>query len=423
MAVEQGNKLNSKKQGINPIRGMRSMNIGIVGFGKMGSAIFRLLADKPYNITVLAIDEAEAKNGETKWLKGLKRALRRGTITEDEFQRKIESLIFTHQVADLASAELIIEAIFEDYNKKVDILRKLESVVKKNTVLVTNTSSISIVRISKALKYKDRFCGLHFFHPVMLINLVEIIRSAGTPDKLVKLLIDFCKDIGRQAIVVNDPPGSTINLILLHYYLEALYLLEEGQALPSKIDSLAKKFFYVGPCESLDVIGIDFFLEALAGILDWFLDPQKEHSKTINDVREVYHMPDLPEQLISEGRLGKKVSKGIYIYEKDKPLDDALEFYYNDIRFGSSKDNQLRDELIENRLLYSVFNGCLYSLEKGLSTLKELDIGVKEVLLMKDGPFTMMQNIGRHNLKKNFDSLAQNVGKRFEHTSFDFLGD
>ena len=399
------------------------MNIGIIGFGKMGSAIFRLLADKPYNITVLAIDEAEARDGEAKWLKGLKRSLRRGTITEDEFQGRTESLKFTHQVEDLASTEIVIEAIFEDYNKKVAIIRKLESVVKKNTVLVTNTSSISIERISKALKYKDRFCGLHFFHPVMLINLVEIIRSPDTPDKLINLLIDFCKDIGRQAIVVRDPPGSTINLILLHYYLEALYLLEEGQALPSKIDALAKKFFYVGPCESLDVIGIDFFLEALAGILDWFLDPQKEHSKTITDVREVYHMPDLPDQLISAGRLGKKVSKGIYIYEKDKPFDDVLEFYINAARYRSSEDNQILDELIENRLLYSVFNGCLYAIEKGLSTLKEVDIGVKEALLMKDGPFTMMQRIGKHKLIEIFETLAQNVGKRFRQNSFDFLED
>jgi 3-hydroxyacyl-CoA dehydrogenase len=402
---------------------MKSMNIGIIGFGKMGSAIFRLLADKPYNITVLAIDEAEAVNGEAKWLKGLKRSLRRGKITEDEFQKKTASSKFTHRVEPLASAELVIEAIFEDYHKKVAVFRKLESLVNKNTALVTNTSSISIVRLSKALKYKDRFCGLHFIHPVMLINLVEIIRCSDTSDALVKFLIDFCKDIGKQAIVVNDPPGSVVNLILLHYYLEALYLLEEGQVLPSKIDTLAKKLFYIGPCESLDVIGIDFFIEALAGILEWFFNPRAELSMTESGVREAYHMPDLPDQLISEGRLGKKVSKGIYLYEKDKPVDDKIEFYINPVRYRQSKDNQKLDELIECRLLYSLFNGSLYCLHKGSSTLREVDIGIKEALLMKEGPFTMMQRIGKQKLMENFNFLAQNVGKRFKYNNFDFLED
>jgi 3-hydroxyacyl-CoA dehydrogenase len=233
--------------------------------------------------------------------------------------------------------------------------------------------------------------------------------------------LDLCKGVGKQAIVAYDSPGSMINLILGHYYVEALYILEEGKALPSKIDAFSKKYFYVGPCESLDVIGIDFFIEVLAGIMGLFSKSQAELSKTISDVREGYYMPYLFDKLISENRLGKKVSRGIYLYEKDQPVDDAPEFYVKPAHAPLHRDSEKLDELIEIRLLYSVFNGCLYCIKKAVSSLEEVDLGVKEILLMKDGPFAMMQRIGKHKLKENFDFLAQNVGQRFKYESFDFF--
>ena len=254
----------------------------------------------------------------------------------------------------------------------------------------------------------------------MLINLVEIIRCADTPDGLVKFLMHFCEGIGKQTITVYDSPGSTINLILVHYYVEALYLLEEGRALPSNIDALARKYFYIGPCESLDVIGIDFFVDAIKQIMDWFYDSSGQEDKTISDIREGYFVPYLFDRLISEKRLGKKVSKGIYLYNKDKPIDDLPEFYLNPAYGRPSGTHEKTEELIANRLLYSVFSGCLYCLEKGLSTLEEIDKGIKEVLLMKDGPITMMQQIGRAKLEENFDFLAYHASPRFQQNSLDF---
>jgi 3-hydroxyacyl-CoA dehydrogenase len=404
-------------------RGRRSMKIGIIGFGKMGLAIFSLLAGKTHEVTVLVKDKAKKKDGETKCLKLLKRSLRRKAITESEFQKKTESLKFTCKVEDLASAEVVIETICEDYQEKESILSRLESVVSRTAVLVTNTSSISIEQLAKVLTYKDRFCGLHFFHPLMFINLVEIIRYADTPDELLNFLLDFCEDMGKQAIVVYDSPGSMINLILAHYYIESLYILEEGIALPSKIDTLAKKFSYIGPCESLDVIGIDLFIEILTNIMGWPLNSHSQpYEKTI-DVGNGHHIPYLFHQLISRKRFGKNTSKGIYLYGRGRPIDDAPEFYAHPAHEPFSVDSNKLDKLIENRLLYSVFNGCIYSFQKGLSSLEEADFGVKEILVMKNGPFNMMTRIGKHQLKENFDFLAQNVGERFRQENFDFLED
>jgi 3-hydroxybutyryl-CoA dehydrogenase len=407
------------------------MNIGIIGYGRMGSSIFRLLAGKPHNITVLMRSEEKAKDREKKFFRGLERSLKRGAITEDEYVRKKESLKFTHRVEDLASADLVTETAVEDYQQKLNIFRKLESVINRKAVLVTNTSSISIEELAQELRYKERFCGLHFFYPVLLIDLVEIIRCADTPMELVSFLKDFCESIDKKPIVVHDAPGSVVNATLAYYYGEALYILEEGLALPSKVDELAKWIFYIGPCESMDVIGIDFFIEALERAatlgsfspIRWTGSSQMELSKTATGGREGFFVPYLFGKLISENRLGKKVSKGIYLYQREKAVDDEPEFYVNPNRSCSYENIDKDQELIAKRLLYSIFNGSLYSLKKGMSSIEELDFGVKEVLQMKEGPFTMMRAIGMEKLKEEFDFLTRTAGKRFRQTTFEFLNE
>lgn len=405
------------------------MNIGIIGYGKMGSGIFRLLSSKPHNITVVARSEEKANQYENRFFKALERSFKRGALAEEEFSRQKESLKFTHRMEDLASAELVTEAAVEDYQEKVEIFRKLESVVDKNTLLVTNTSSISIKNLAQALDHRHRFCGLHFFYPVMLVDLVEIIRSPDTPIDLVDFLKDFCQRIGKKPIVVYDAPGSVINAILAYCYAEALYILEEGLALPSKVDELAKRSFYIGPCESMDVIGIDFFIGALENAatpgsispIRWTEHPQTELSSAVTGGREGFFVPHLFRKLISENRLGKKVSKGIYVYERDKPVDDRPEFYVDPARFDLSEQMRDLEDLVHKRLLYAIFNGSLYSLKRGMSSMEELDLGVKEVLHMKAGPFMTMREIGAQKLREEFDFLTQNVGKRFRQTTYEFL--
>jgi 3-hydroxybutyryl-CoA dehydrogenase len=404
------------------------MNIGVVGSGKMGSAIFRLLSTKSHKVTLLAIDEEEAEKNKKRYLKGLMRSLKKGSLTEDEFLKKKESVWFTHRVEDLSLSEMVIEAIFEDYDEKAAIFRKLESVVDKKAILVTNTSSISINELGKEFRYGERFCGLHFFYPVLLLRLVEIIKGSDTPEELVCFLRDFCESIGKRAIAVDDAPGSVINAILAYYYVEALYILEEGNVLPSRIDELAERFFYVGPCESIDVIGIDFFIGALERAatpgsllpLRWNEVSQAEIPKEDTGGREGFYIPSLFQKLISENRLGKKISKGIYLYEKDKAFDDAPQFY---VKPGctSPRVGMEFDELIAKRLLYSIFNGSIYSAKRDMVSMEDLDFGIKETLLMKEGPFTMMKAIGEKKLKEDFSWLAENVGKRFSQRDFKFM--
>ena len=403
------------------------MKIGIVGFGKMGSDIFRLIsAARSDEMVVVAENEGLAKEGEKKIFKRLERSFKRGVLKQDEFLRNQESLEFTHYLEALSSADLVIEAIFENYDEKASMFRRLESVVSPDTVVVTNTSSLSIESLAQGFKNRDRFCGLHFFYPASLTGLVEIITLSDTPQETVEFLQVFCDGIGKKPIVVHDAPGSVINSILAYYYVEALYLLEEGYALPSEVDSLARRFFYVGPCESMDVIGIDFFIKAMEiaatpgslAPIRWREDARMQLTKQDTGGREGFHVPSLFQKLIAHGRIGKRASKGIYLYEKNVPKDDAPSFYKDPDHGPVPTTLEGRDDFIARRLLFSVFNGALYSVSKGLSSIEDVDMGVKEVLLMKAGPFSMMRAMGIEHLEEEFNDLAEKAGRRFLQGGF-----
>jgi 3-hydroxybutyryl-CoA dehydrogenase len=392
------------------------MHVAIVGSGKMGSAIFRALANSSIEAVTLYSRRAEAGRAqERKFLKGLERSRRQGAMTEAELRSRRDSCRFTHRLADLAGVDLVIEAVPEDLELKAAVLGELESIVGRETVLTTNTSAIELSSIARRLEHSDRFCGLHFFHPVMLIALVEIIDWGGTSRKAIDRALAFCERSRRKPIVVPDLPGSVINTILAYYYIEALYILDEGCALPSTVDEVARRFFYLGPCESMDVVGIDFFAE----LLEVFLERQRRHAAGPDGAPMRFHPPEVLSVLLGSHRLGKRVSRGIYRYENANAVDEAPEFYAAPGR-GGGLASKAADDLLGERLLYSIFNGSLDAWVRSKASWSDLDVGVKEVLLMKEGPFTMMRSLGLDVVRKKFDGLAEHAGRRFRRSAFAF---
>ena len=400
------------------------MHVGIVGTGKMGAAIFKLLSAKPYSITVLAIDEDEAEKNRRKYFERVKRMLKRKRISKEDYRRERDSRTFTARIEELAGAQLVIEAIFEDYAAKVSLFQELESVLDRNAIMVSNTSAIPIASMAEKLWHRDRFCGLHFFHPVRIMKPVEIIKTVHTPPQLVEFLRYFCAQIDKKPFVFMDAPGSVVNIILVYYYVEAFYMLESGFALPSQIDALAKRFFYAGPCESVDTIGLDLFVRefkilSFPGSLfpfRWTENPQEKLPDPENQGREGFYIPHLFRKLLAENRLGKSESRGIYLHEKERPMDDKAEYYIDET--GTTPrtapiQTQEDQDLAAKQLLYAIFNGVIEAYRKGIGSKEDFDLAIKEVLLMKEGPFTMMKNIGINNVQKEFDFLAVHVGKRF----------
>ena len=403
-------------------------HVGIIGYGKMGAAIFKLFAARPYSITVITETRGEALDAADGFFKKLERSFKRKSISEQSYNFQKSDIRFTHCLEDLASADFVIEAAFEDFQVKAAIFKRLESILDPHAIIVTNTSSLSVRELSLGFQYPDRFCGLHFFNPIPLINLVEIVKTDRTAPELIETLRSVSEQIGKFSILVNDAPGSVINAILAYYYIEAVYLLEDGVLPPSEIDRISKQFFYVGPCESLDIIGIDFFVSAsknaiqagtIYPIRQYLMDRGNGTDIQVDKDAEI-RLPYLLEKLMTSGRWGRKVSRGIYCHEAAS-VDEAMNFYQEPGRHSLAAATTERDSLVALRLQYAIFNGCLFSLLHRMASRDDIDCGMKEILHMKKGPFAQMKEIGIEALLKNFDILNQFAGKRFTPPSASLL--
>ncbi len=397
-----------------------------MGFGKMGSSLVKLMSGTPHTVVVVTRTEDQARERQNKLLKALDRSRHCGAITNEEWQTRKDALMFTHHVTDLSSADLVIETVREDVALKKHLWSQVEAVVDEGTALVSNTSSISIEELASGVKHSERFCGLHFFHPIVVIDLVEIISWERNSADFIAFLREFCCSIDRRPIVVRDMPGSVLNWVLVRYYLEALRLLEDGFGPPSRIDELARRSCYVGPCESMDVVGFeltrDYVQQALArkSLLAPFRTSGAESSPSLADTDRI-QVPELFFKIVGQGRMGKKASKGIYLYEKGRAVDDEPDFYVDPRKTDARHDDGSPDEVISTRLQYAIFLGTIESLAGGFSSLEELDYGVKEVLQMKTGPFGLMRSLGKRRLREDFDRLVQNFGAEFTYPCLDFL--
>jgi len=401
------------------------MKAGIVGLGKMGMSIFKLLADKGLEVTAVEQNSELLQGVSDKFFQKLERSLGRQGVSADGISRRKAMYHFSQDLSALKETDIVIEAVSENYDLKVSVFKQMETVVRTDTLLLTNSSSISIRNIEKELHHPERFCGYHFFHPVILIDLVEIIVTAETSEQVITRLKEFSRTIGKNPAVVEDGPGSVINSILLYYYVEAVYLLEEGIAPPSRIDKCALSTFYIGPFESIDVVGVDLFLDAL----DYASAPlvplrcpgpgQEDLPQEAIGGRKGFYFPPVFTRLINDGRFGKKVSMGIYRYEKGKPVDDDRSYYVNAERVIPHVSVEKAEDIIRERLLFSLFNGVIYALKYAKGSEHDIDYGIRAILHMKEGPIAMMKHMGLQQVSEKFGQLSKCWGPRFQIDDMD----
>ncbi len=410
------------------------MHVGIVGFGKMGQSVWQLVHRLPYRVSIILRTEEKAQNQREQFLKKMERALKRAGLDEAERSCRLaqaeDACRFTHRLEALRDADVVLENITEDVKVKTALFRDVEAALSnREALLFTNTSSISIEEMAHVLRFPERFAGLHFFHPTAMIPLAEIITGPKTSSSTVKAACDFARTLGLAPIVVADGPGSVVNVVLVHYYAEAVYMLEEGVASPSRIDESARALFYVGPLESVDVIGLELLLAGLrhappfpsAVPIRLPVKSLKEGKKESAGTRPGYRFPELLTKLQRDGRFGKSVGKGLFVYTKGKPEDDDPSYYLCRPSDMNSEAMVLEPVDILRRLLYAVFSGCLWAVHLGLATAEALDIGVREILQMKEGPFTMMHRLGHHEVLRSFRELSAQWGERFDLTGLENL--
>ena len=279
--------------------------IAVIGAGTMGHGIAQVAAQAGDEVALVDVEEEFVRRGLARVADNLQKGVERGKVTEEERGAALSRIRATTDIRDAAAeADLVIEAVLEQLDVKQALLAELDSFCKAETILATNTSSLSIASIASATKRADRVIGMHFFNPVHIMKLLEVVVAAATSPETRESVLTVAARFGKEAITVKDAPGFATSRLGVAVGLEAIRMLEQGVAGAEDIDKAMVLGYNhpMGPLRLTDLVGLDIRLN----IADYL-------HKELNS--EVFRAPDLLRQKVSEGKLGKKTGEGFYIWE------------------------------------------------------------------------------------------------------------
>lgn len=282
---------------------MSIQTVGIVGAGTMGNGIAQACAVAGIPVVMVDISEAAVQKGLATIAGSLDRLIKKEKITATDKDKALSLIKTSTSYDDLKAAQLVIEAATENYDLKVKILQQLDSLLTPEALMASNTSSISITKLAAVTQRADKFIGMHFFNPVPMMKLVEIIRGLQTSDATHDAVKALAEKLGKTPITVKNAPGFVVNRILVPMINEAFYVLAEGTATPEDIDEGMKLGCNhpIGPLALADMIGLDVCLAVMEVYLEEFGDSK-------------YRPCYLLREMVAAGRLGRKTGQGVYTY-------------------------------------------------------------------------------------------------------------
>ncbi|RLF16038.1 MAG: 3-hydroxybutyryl-CoA dehydrogenase [Thermoprotei archaeon] len=283
--------------------------VAVIGFGVMGTGIAQVFAQAGFNVVARDVSEEYLKRG-LEIIKngpfGLYKAVEKGKLKKEEADAALARIKTTTSLEEAAKdADVVVEAIFENLELKKQLFKELDEKCPKHAVLASNTSTLSITALGGVTKRPDKVVGMHFFNPVPVMRLVEVVKGLATSDETVQLIKDLSVKLGKTPVVVKDVPGFIANRLALPYLAEAMRAYEQGIASAEDIDTAMKLGYNMpmGPLELLDLIGLDTTLDVLESIYRETNDPK-------------YAPPVILKQMVRAGWLGRKSGKGFYDYTK-----------------------------------------------------------------------------------------------------------
>ena len=288
---------------------MNIKKIFVIGAGAMGAGIAQTGITKGFDVVLNDVDMAFVERAKANMEKAFTKNVERGKMTEEEKAAALGRLTLTTDYALAADCDLVVEAIFENYDAKQNIFKALEEIVREDCILATNTSSLSVTRIGSVLKNPGRFIGLHFFNPVPVMKLLEIVVGLRTADALIETAKEIGVALGKTPVVAKDNPGFIVNRCLVPYVNEGINILAEGVASVEDIDTGLKlgANHPMGPLELGDLIGLDIILEVMEAFYKDFGDSK-------------YRPSSLLRKMVDSKQLGQKTGKGFYTYENGKKV-------------------------------------------------------------------------------------------------------
>ena len=284
---------------------MAIQKVGVVGFGQMGSGIAQVCAMAGFDVIAREIDQRFIDSGMKRIDGSLARVVKSGRMSEDDAKSARGRVRGTTSLAEFADRDLVIEAVIEVMDAKREVFAELDRVCPPSTIFVSNTSSLTIIEIASATKRPDRFAGLHFFNPPVVMQLVEIVRALTTSDATVAALREFVTRLGHQPVVCKDTPGFIVNRLMVPIMLEAVRALEQGVATVDDIDKAVKLGLRhpMGPFELIDYTGVDINYHVANVFFEEFKDPK-------------WAPPALLKRMYLAGQLGVKTGRGFYEYDE-----------------------------------------------------------------------------------------------------------
>jgi 3-hydroxybutyryl-CoA dehydrogenase len=281
--------------------------VGVIGAGTMGIGIAQACVLGGLEVAMIDVDEQRVARGREAVANGLDRLVKKAKLSAADLDAALGRLRGTTDYAVLRTCDFIIEAATEEEALKLKILRQVDAVAKDDAIVATNTSSISITKLGTATKRPSRFVGLHFFNPVPVMALVEVVRGRQTDDSTVEAAAALAKRLGKTPVVVKDSPGFVVNRLLCPMLNEAVFAYAEGIAAAKDIDEAMKLGCNhpIGPLALADLIGLDVVLAVMEVFHRDFKDPK-------------YRPAPLLKEMVAAGQLGRKSGRGFYTYEGAK---------------------------------------------------------------------------------------------------------
>jgi 3-hydroxybutyryl-CoA dehydrogenase len=288
---------------------MKIQRVGVLGCGLMGSGIAQVCVEAGYQVTVLEVEQRFLDKGFGMMEKNLSRAVEKGKMTAEAKNKAWSLLKGTVKIEDLKECDLVIEAVIEDLKMKNEMYAALDKRCPERTILASNTSSLTVMAMAASTKRQDRFCGLHFFNPVPVMRLVEVVKTIATSQETVDTCVEFSKAIGKVPIVAKDNSGFIVNLLLVPYMLDSIRALEQGVASLADIDTGMQLGcnYPMGPFTLIDFVGLD----TLYNIANIMFEEYREKR---------YAPPPLLRKMVLAGYYGRKSGRGFYDYSGQKPV-------------------------------------------------------------------------------------------------------
>lgn len=287
--------------------------VGVLGGGLMGSGIAQVCAQAGHDTIVREVSDALCDRARASIMKSLDRAIERGKSTEEDKAAALGRIRFTTELDDFIHTDIVIEAIVEDLTAKSEILGELDDICPTDTIFASNTSSLTIAEIAAATGRPDRFVGLHFFNPVPVMKLVEVVRAIRTSEATVERSMSFIRSLAKEPIRAHDNSGFIVNLLLVPYMIDAIRALESGVGSVADIDKgmTLGAGYPMGPFTLLDFVGLDTTYK----IAEIMYDEYREQR---------YAPPPLLKRMVLAGMYGKKSGLGFYDYSQNPPAPNDL---------------------------------------------------------------------------------------------------